>query len=292
MTDPKQELAARGLQAKKSWGQNFLRNPAVLEGIARAATAPGAPVLEIGAGLGHLTRVMLGQGAQVTALERDRDMATALRENFAEEERFTFVEGNALTYSYADFAEGKDPRPVVVGNLPYHLTSPILFRVLEVLPAFQRAVFMVQREVCDRITAAPGSKTYSALSALVQARAQVARLMLVSRGSFFPVPKVDSAVFVLSPRPDVDGASWTTRYRAVVDACFAARRKTLWNNLRAAYGEPKSQAALQRTEIDPSRRPETLSVQEFWSLADAIFPAGEPVPTAATAPNLDESSDE
>lgn len=272
MHDPKRELEERGLQAKKSWGQNFLRNPAVLDGIARAATANGAPVLEIGAGLGHLTRVLLAQGGRVSAVERDRDMATALRENFADEPRFSLFEDNALTFDYAAFARTQEAPPAIVGNLPYHLTSPILFRVLESLALFRRGVFMVQREVCDRIIAPPGSKTYGALSVMVQARAKAARLMLVSRGSFFPVPNVDSAVFVVTPHPNVDEVSWQGGFRELVHAAFAARRKTLWNNLRTAYGEERAQAALSATTIDPARRPETLSVDEFWRLSAQLHP--------------------
>jgi 16S rRNA (adenine1518-N6/adenine1519-N6)-dimethyltransferase len=269
-TNPKVQLQELGLKAKKSWGQNFLHNESVLRSIANTAAKPQEIVLEIGAGLGHLTRKLLANHAQVFAIERDRDMAAALRQSFAEEPNLTIIEDNALTFDYAAFAADKASPPSVVGNLPYHITSPILFRLLEVIEKFSRVVCMVQKEVCDRIVAAPGSDDYSALSALVSARAKATRLMQVSRGSFYPVPNVDSAVFQLTPIPEIDASFWNGPYRDMVNASFHARRKTIWNNLRSVYPPEKVTQALQDLSIDPTRRAETLAPKDFWALAEKL----------------------
>jgi 16S rRNA (adenine1518-N6/adenine1519-N6)-dimethyltransferase len=294
---PKSQLKELGLRPKKSWGQNFLHNESVLRSIANHAAKPGEVVLEIGAGLGHLTRQLLANGATVYAIERDRDMANALRQHFADvlnpeatpgaEESapttnestpqaakpgtLTIIEDNALTYDFADFAAQHPSLPSVVGNLPYHITSPILFRLLEVIEKFSRVTCMVQKEVCDRIVAAPGTDDYSALSALISARAQAKKLLNVSRGSFYPVPNVDSAVFQLTPLNDVDAAFWNGPYRAMVNASFHARRKTIWNNLRATYPPQKVEETLAALSIEPTRRAETLSPKDFWSLAEKLL---------------------
>jgi 16S rRNA (adenine1518-N6/adenine1519-N6)-dimethyltransferase len=270
-TSPKSQLQELGLRPKKSWGQNFLHNESVLRSIASYSAKPDEIVLEIGAGLGHLTRQLLANGAKVFAIERDRDMANALRLHFAEEPNLTIIEDNALTFDFATFAEQHLPSPPsVVGNLPYHITSPILFRLLEVLEKFSRVVCMVQKEVCDRIVAAPDTDDYSALSALVSGRAHAKKLLNVSRGSFYPAPNVDSAVFMLTPKPSVDAAFWNGPYRDMVNASFHARRKTIWNNLRIAYPPTKVEEILKELSIDPTRRAETLHPKDFWSLAERL----------------------
>jgi 16S rRNA (adenine1518-N6/adenine1519-N6)-dimethyltransferase len=267
---PKAQLRALGLTPKKSWGQNFLHNESVLRSIANTAAKPGEVVLEIGAGLGHLTRKLLANQTKVSAIERDRDMVAALRLSFADENNLTILEDNALTFDFVAFATSHKTIPSIVGNLPYHITSPILFRILEVIERFSRVVLMVQKEVCDRIVAAPGSDDYSALSALVSARAKPQRLMQVSREAFYPIPNVDSAVFQLTPLGGVDAAFWNGPYRDMVNASFHARRKTIWNNLRSVYPPEKVTQALQELSIDPTRRAETLRPDEFWSLAEKL----------------------
>jgi 16S rRNA (adenine1518-N6/adenine1519-N6)-dimethyltransferase len=269
-TSPRAQLKTLGLTAKKSWGQNFLHNDSVLRSIANTAAKPGEVVLEIGAGLGHLTRKLLANQAKVFAMERDRDMVAALRLGFHEVSDLTILEDNALTFDFVAFATSQETTPSVVGNLPYHITSPILFRLLEVIERFSRVVFMVQKEVCDRIVAAPGSDDYSALSALVSARATPQRLMQVSREAFYPSPNVDSAVFQLTPLEGVNAAFWNGPYRDMVNASFHARRKTIWNNLRSVYPPDEVTRALQALSIEPTRRAETLRPDDFWRLAERL----------------------
>lgn len=271
MESPRSILHRRGLRPKDSWGQNFLGDPEALEQIAAALQLqPGEAVVELGPGLGHLTRFLLETGAQVTAVERDRDMVEALSE--LRSERLTVVAANAAQADFARLA-GVD-RVAVVGNLPYHLTSPILFSVLEQRTHISRAVFTVQKEVAQRLCAEPGSRTYGLLSVLLGLYFRPHLLFTLPAQLFHPPPQVDSAVLrltaLLVPRAEVtdDG-----HFRRVVKAGFAQRRKTLLNSLQsdAALGTgAEVRAALEAAGVDPSRRAETLSVEEFAAVERAL----------------------
>jgi 16S rRNA (adenine1518-N6/adenine1519-N6)-dimethyltransferase len=269
---PIEILRRHGLRAKHSWGQNFLSDARVLERIAELAElAPGEVAVEIGPGLGHLTEKLLETGARIVAIERDHDMVKVLGELAGP--NLTVVEANAAKAEYAK-AAGVE-RVTVVGNLPYHLTSPILFQILDQQASVTRAVFTVQKEVADRLSAEPGGRDYGLLSVLLGLHFDVESVLELPRGYFHPPPKVDSSVIRLThldrPRAEVDEAL----FRRVVKAGFAHRRKTLSNTLKSdkTLGEPETIArALAAAQIDGGRRAETLSVEEFAAIARALGP--------------------
>jgi 16S rRNA (adenine1518-N6/adenine1519-N6)-dimethyltransferase len=266
---PSALLARHGLRAKKSWGQNFLGDEVILDDIARLAVAgPGERVVELGAGLGHLTAALLARGAEVIAVERDRDLAAVLRGELGD--RVRVLEADAARIDYGALAAGG--KLAVVGNLPYHLTSPILFSLLDQRERLSRAVVLVQREVAQRLAAAPGTEDWGLLSVLLQEHADVTVERLVPRGAFLPAPRVDSAVVRVAfraPRaPLVDEAL----FRRLVKAGFGQRRKVLSNALAAGRIAPAARmaAALRDAGIDPRRRGETLTIEEWAALERAL----------------------
>lgn len=267
---PASILRRHGLRPKKSWGQNFLGDDHHLAAIAAAVElAPGDTVVELGAGLGHLTRHLAAAGAHVVAVERDRDLVPILR---AEMQGLDVEvrEANAATFDLRAVAERAGRRIAVVGNLPYHLSTEILFHVESQREAVDRIVFLLQREVSERIASAPGSKSYGVLSVLLQLQAEVDIPHHVPAGAFTPPPEVESAVVRLRfrERPRADPGDERI-FRRVVKAAFAQRRKTLGNALRAArLATPEAlHDAFARSGIDPGRRAETLSVEEFATLS-------------------------
>jgi len=294
---PRALLEKYGLRAKKSWGQNFLGDAGILSEIARlAAPGKGDLVVELGAGLGHLTARLAARDARVIAVERDRDMAAVLRGELGE--RVVLLEADAVKIDYGEIlrahgssAPAEHPGPglgdvsqttstsksradklAVVGNLPYHLTSPILFSLLDQAPRIARAVFLLQREVAQRLAAAPGTHEWGILSVLLQREAEVSIERVVPPGAFLPPPKVESAVLVALFRPPADEVRDQARFRRLVKAGFAQRRKTLANALRAArIDEPgRLAAAFERAAVDPGRRGETLTVSEWAALERAL----------------------
>jgi 16S rRNA (adenine1518-N6/adenine1519-N6)-dimethyltransferase len=273
---PRALLEKYDLRAKKSWGQNFLGDEVILDDIARlAAPAPGARVVELGAGLGHLTARLLARGADVVAVERDRDMARVLRGELGD--AIVLLEADAARLDYAriarEFRTSTPPTKLsVVGNLPYHLTTPILFSLLEQLEQISRAVFLLQREVAERLAAAPGTREWGVVSVLLQREADVSVERIVRPGSFLPPPKVDSAVLCALFRPPAEAVADPVRFRRLVKGGFSQRRKTLANALRSArIVEPERlTSALQAAGLDASRRAETLTVAEWTALDRAL----------------------
>ena len=280
-------LRDEGLRARHSLSQNFLADPEVLEAIlVEAAVGPGDRVLEIGPGLGILTGALVAGGAAVTAVELDRRLAELLRDRFEDVlvtglrarpdgGQLRLVEGDALDQDLPSLVE---PPYHVVANLPYHITSPILHRLLERGPRPERMVLMVQREVAERLSAPPGRMSY--LSVFVQYHAEVRIARLVPAAAFEPAPAVESAVIVVAPRrpgsaPDAapvlpaeaEEALW-----ALVQAGFRERRKMLHNVLVRQLGLPATRvdAALGAVGIDRDRRPQTLSVGEWIALLAAL----------------------
>jgi len=271
-------LRAAGLRARHGLSQNFLADPDVLDAIlAEAGATPGRRVLEIGPGLGLLTSALLDAGALVTAVELDRGLAAFLRERLAPEieaERLRLIEGDALDQDLT----GLWPPPYdVVANLPYHITSPILHRLLGGTPRPARLVLMVQREVAERIVAPPGGMSY--LSVFVQYHARVRIAVEVPPEAFEPEPAVRSAVIVLEPYPADDRLATADEEDALwrlVQAGFRERRKMLHNVLsRQLPVEPaRVDAALAAAGIAPDRRPQTLAVGEWLALLDAFGEIG------------------
>ena len=280
---PSQILRRHGLRAKHSWGQNFLGDEGALERIAAAAELkPGEPVVEIGPGLGHLTRFLLATGAEVTAVERERDVAAVLRKEIAHP-RLRVLEANAVQVDFAEVAGAH--RVAVVGNIPYHLTSPILFRVLEQRSKLSRVVLTIQKEVADRLTAEPGSREYGLLTVVLALYFEVRALFDLPAALFHPPPKVDSSVVRLrtreAPLVEIDSE---VRFVRVVKAGFAQRRKTLFNSLKSdkgLAGAEQIHSALGRAGIDGNRRAETLHVTEFAALERALAAATQSEPPPA-----------
>lgn len=276
--DARALLRASGLKPKRSFGQNFLVSPQVLARIARACVpdeARGvAHVVELGAGLGALTRALLDRAAHVTAIERDRELVPVLRDAlgaFIAEGRLDVLEADAQSARFdALFASAPPGAPrVVCGNLPYQITGSLIEAAVRQSTFVDRAVFMVQLEVAERLLAAPGSKTYGALTVFTTAAFRVEREMVVSRGNFHPPPEVTSAVVSLTAeRPP--RAEETPTFRACVREAFARRRKTL-RNAWSGLGNPSEvEAAATRAGVDLGARGETLSVEDFARMARAL----------------------
>ena len=272
-TDAKALLSRAGLKAKKSWGQNFLKDESVLTRIA-AVTKIGAgeAILELGAGMGALTEQLLVRGAKVTAVERDREMVPILRENLEGVGDLTILEANAADLDYGDLARQSGGPLTVAGNLPYQLSSRILVSLADAQPHVARAVLMVQREVAERLVAPPGSRTFGLLSVLVQRAFDASIAFEVPPGAFHPPPKVHSAVVSLTLKaerlaPDID-----TKLVAVARAGFSARRKTLKNALSGGLeiSSAQADALLARAGIEPQRRAETLSLSELVRIAEVL----------------------
>ncbi|MCC6811596.1 MAG: ribosomal RNA small subunit methyltransferase A [Deltaproteobacteria bacterium] len=258
--DPRELLKKHGLFAKKSFGQNFLRDYRVHARIAAAlGVKTGDVVVELGAGLGTLTWYLAHTKATVHAVERDRDLAPILREVMRPFANVTIHEADAKKVDYASFGA----RVAVAGNIPYQLTSPIIFALFEQREVAERVALLVQKEVADRIVEPPGSKTYGLLSVLLGAIATVERVCVVPAGAFHPAPRVDSAVISWRVKPGVEGVD--ARFVAIVKAAFQQRRKTLRNALRA-YGDPLLDA-LRAEGVEAERRAETVSPETFLAAA-------------------------
>ena len=268
-------LRRHGLVAMKRFSQNHLVDGEVLESIIEvAALTPGRRVLEIGPGIGILTAALLRTGADLTAVEVDRRLAAHLRERFEGIPGLRLVEGDFLDQRLGDLVS--DPWDLVA-NLPYHITSPVLHRVLEDEPRPERFVLMLQREVAERVAAPAGGKSY--ISVFVQYHADVHVTRVVPARAFEPAPEVESAVLVGVTRPRrLDPTAEADLWR-LVQAGFRERRKMLHNVLPRqlpAVGRVRFEAALASALIADDRRPQTLSVEEWLGLAAAVGPLGPP----------------
>ena len=268
-------IAAYGLAARKSLGQNFLLDLNLTRRIARAGgPLSGAHVVEIGPGPGGLTHALLLEGADhVTAIERDARVVPALAEIAeAVPGRLTVVEGDALAFDYAALAAAAPVR--VVANLPYNIGTPLLVGWLSAEPWppwWASLTLMFQREVADRIVAAPGTKAFGRLAVIAQWRAEPRLLFEVGPRAFTPAPKVTSAVVRLEPKPDAEPLP-VRAVEAVTAAAFGQRRKMLRASLRSLWPQPEP--ILERLGIDPSARAEQLPVEAFLRMAEA-FAASE-----------------
>ncbi len=270
--DPRVVLREAGLRPKRSFGQSFL----VAEPIARAIAAAcvhddevgRARVVEIGAGTGALTRFLAERARSLVAIERDRDLVPLLERDFPD---VRVVEADAQTVDLAGLLgeeEAGSPR-VLCGNLPYVITGQLLRRAVDLAPRLERAVFMVQAEVADRLAASPGTKDYGALTIFTLAAFAARRIQRVPPGAFHPPPEVTSAVVELVPvRPP--RARETDTFRALVRAAFEARRKTLRNAWSRVAPAEKIRAAAAVAGVSLDARGETLDVEAFARTATAL----------------------
>jgi 16S rRNA (adenine1518-N6/adenine1519-N6)-dimethyltransferase len=274
---PARELLARhGLSPKKSLGQNFLVDPRVQERIVAAAQIQATDVVvEIGAGLGALTARLTDVASMVIAIDRDAQLAAVLRTELADRPNLEIVLGDALEFDLGEVARKVGHSLVVVGNLPYVVTSPVLFATIEAAAGGQvvdRAIFMVQKEFAQRMLAPPGSRTYGRLSVMVQQAAAAEILFHVGAGAFLPPPAVTSTVLRLRPRArplaEVRDAGLFAR---VVREAFGARRKMLRRALEPGFGGASAAAALEAAGIAGTRRAEELAVADFARLANALY---------------------
>jgi 16S rRNA (adenine1518-N6/adenine1519-N6)-dimethyltransferase len=257
--------------AKKHLGQNFLHDRGVVERIVLAVDPqPGDRIVEIGPGQGALTFPMLRRHGALTAIEFDRDLLQPLAAAAQAHGALTLIAADALTVDFTALA-GED-RIRLVGNLPYNLSSPILFHALDHAAVIRDMHFMLQKEVVERMAADPGSKVYGRLSVMLQAYCMVTPLFTVGPGAFRPAPKVESAVVRLVPRTrDAIGIDDPQRFAAVVRAAFGQRRKTLRNALQGVVDSSCMLAA----GVRPEARAEQLHVADFIRLANTAgaFPA-------------------
>ncbi|MDH3670533.1 MAG: 16S rRNA (adenine(1518)-N(6)/adenine(1519)-N(6))-dimethyltransferase RsmA [Gammaproteobacteria bacterium] len=253
--------------ARKRFGQHFLHDTGVLDRIVQAfAPQPSDHVVEIGPGHGVLTRVLAPQVTRLHALEIDRDLAAELDADPLLAKNVTVYNADALSFDYCALVD-RDRKLRVIGNLPYNISTPLLFRLLDQVNCLEDMCFMLQNEVVDRLCAQPNSKAYGRLGVMVQWRCGVEKLLSVKPAAFRPPPKVDSAVVHLRPhaKPPVT-VNTETVFAGIVQAAFVQRRKILRNALKDFLNDQQIRAL----DIDPMRRGETLTLEEFAALSNAV----------------------
>jgi 16S rRNA (adenine1518-N6/adenine1519-N6)-dimethyltransferase len=235
--------------------------------VALAEPAPEETIVEIGAGLGFMTEELAKRAGRVIAIEVDPQLAAVLRERFTGHERVEVVQMDVLRYDFSSACPGGKVK--IVGNIPYHISTPILFRLLDFRQSISSMILMFQKELADRIAAPPGTKDYGIPSVIVAKYTRTVSEMTVPPTCFYPVPEVVSSVLRMEflPEPELpDG----TLFATIVRAAFARRRKTLWNNLRrVGLPEEMVDRVFTMSGIDRTRRAETLSVEEFSRLSTA-----------------------
>ncbi len=257
---------------KKSLGQNFLQDPNVAQKIVRVFDPkPEDRIIEIGPGKGALTALLLNSAPHVTVIELDNELAPLLQEQFGE--KITVIHSDILNVSLPDL-RGTEGAPLrLIGNIPYNITTPILFHVVDSLPATKDFLVMMQTEVAQRIVAVPRNKEYGILSILLQYFCTPKIQFSVSRNSFFPVPNVSSTIIHLDfEKPHPERAANEALFRKIVRGTFGKRRKTLRNGLKGLNVPP---AALESLSIDLELRPEELSVSDFVRLSNELIPYAE-----------------
>jgi len=251
--------------AKKHLGQNFLYDPSILKKIIRAAGISNEDtVVEIGPGPGRLTRLLADNAKKVIAIELDGELFERLKGDFIAYRNVELIHGDALKFQFDDIGKFK-----VVANIPYYITTPIIFRLLEAKKWLKTMTLTIQKEVAERIIAKPGKKDYGVLSIMVQYYAHPELKFIIPKEAFRPVPKVDSAVLRITilDKPPV-AVKDEKLFFSVVKTSFSQRRKTIANSLKGFSENIKD--ILAKSGIDPKRRPETLSLEEFARLSDNL----------------------
>lgn len=265
---------------KKKFGQNFLTDHNILTKITETADlSKEVNVIEIGPGIGSLSQYLLEEAAEVMAFEIDKSLIPILEETMAPYDNFTLVSADILKVDLlSEIQKFKNPNlPIkVVANLPYYITTPILMHLIESKIPFSEFVVMMQKEVADRIAASPKTKAYGSLSIAVQYYMEASVAFIVPRTVFIPAPNVDSAILKMvrreEPLVEVEDEEW---FFKTMHSSFVHRRKTLMNNMQAAFGKenkPEIEKLLAQAEISPTIRGEALSIEEFAKLADALLP--------------------
>lgn len=272
-------MASEGLQghrARKRFGQNFLHDRHWIERIAKAVNATeGDDIVEIGPGQAALTRELIAGAGKVRAVEIDRDLAAWLKETFPES--LSLIEADALTLDWTQVAKNNNLR--VVGNLPYNISSPLLFKLLEAADHVKDQHFMLQKEVVDRMVAQHGSKTYGRLSVMLQWRYRMQKLFDVPPGAFNPPPKVMSSVVRMIPKAKEEVPSVNFElFSSVVANAFSQRRKTIRNALSALLSSEEISAC----DVDPGARAEALPLDAFVRLAQKAEALGRKAVTPGT----------
>ncbi|WP_194757069.1 16S rRNA (adenine(1518)-N(6)/adenine(1519)-N(6))-dimethyltransferase RsmA [Aliidiomarina indica] len=257
-----------GHRARKRFGQNFLQDETVIDAIVDAiAPQPGQPLVEIGPGLAALTRPVLSRAGHLHVVELDRDLADRLEKSPEFSGKLTVHRADALKFNFNALADTLGQPLRVFGNLPYNISTPLIFHLLSHLNTIADMHFMLQKEVIERMAAAPGSKTFGRLTVMVQQACQVLPVLEVPPEAFSPAPKVDSAVARLVPYSE---SPWPVHDRATLNhvchMAFHQRRKTMRNNMKKLM----SAEELESIDIDPSVRPETLAVGDFVRMANWI----------------------
>jgi len=274
MTSVRKELAEYGLIPRKGLGQHFLVDRNILDKVIRTAQVEKEDiVLEVGPGLGEMTLALARQAKKVIAVEIDSKFAVILKQKMRDFSNVEVVESDILKMDFSQYFR-KERYPIkVVANLPYQISTPLLFRFIEFKETLSTLTLMVQKEVAERIVASPGRKEYGSLSIFIQMFSDVSICFFIKPSAFFPPPKVESAVvhmrFKEKPAVNLGDEKW---FKKVVKGCFGYRRKTLMNALKhSGLPLPKStESKMEKIGIDPRRRPETLTIQELVYLAEAL----------------------
>lgn len=270
-------MKSKGIQhqARKRFGQNFLHDNGIIEKIVRAIGAtPDDNVIEIGPGMGAITdRLLQDTGGKLDVVELDRDLIGILRTKFFNYPDFTIHEGDALRFDFRQL-QHSDNRMRLVGNLPYNISTPLIFHLLSYRDKVQDMHFMLQREVVERMAAGPGEKAYGKLGVMTQYHCRVLPLFLVPSGAFTPRPKVESAIVRLVPHETMPLVAKDEKLlRRVVQSAFNMRRKTLRNSL----ADHIDAEGLVRLGVDPAERAENISLADFVKISDDCFARMEDV---------------
>lgn len=257
-------------QARKRFGQNFLHDDAVIDAIVAAISPqPQQHLVEIGPGRGALTAPLLASGSRLDVIELDRDLAPLLLEQFKDAANLTLHSADALQFDYRSLAESGE-KLRIIGNLPYNITTPLLFHLLEQSDVIDDMCFMLQKEVVERICAAPGSKQYGRLTIMLQYQCAAESLFDVPPEAFDPAPKVHSAIIYLQPRREpLGGKVDSVQLNKLVTQAFNQRRKTIANTLKKLV----TVRQLANAGIAPEQRPETVTIEQYVQLTREVSTA-------------------
>lgn len=255
---------------RKRFGQHFLRDPKIIQKIVAAiAPEPGQRLIEIGPGLGALTMPVLRLAGTLAAIEVDRDLIPLLHEASREAGDLLIYQKDILDFDLTIAASGSNKKNLrVFGNLPYNISTPLIFHMIKYAPIISDMHFMLQKEVADRLTSTPNRKSFSRLTVMTQYHYQVKQLFDVPPSAFRPAPRVDSRIVRLVPHTRIPyPAKDYARFETIVKQAFSQRRKTLRNSL-SGLKEPIPEQAWIKAKIDPKKRPENLSIEDFVRLSN------------------------